>query len=307
MFNRDEWSVALRRAYGIRSEKIEGIWMFSLRKGLEMNIVGDFVSLPRKAFFEKASGVIRVDSDPGDLLLPSVALASAPNRALRPHSQARVCWERKVENETYRLTVKKPLRLLLKEDVHQKTRNLINKAVRAGVETELARDEGGLWIYYKMYVRTMVRIGAIPQSYRLFKEMWRAFGQGTVKVFLSRRGGKVVSGIVALQDGDRLHIWSNASRKAARAVSANMATYAAVLEYACEEPDINEVDFGNTKPGSSLAFFKSRFGASAVPIWTVASERIEESQVPAWPAKILSMLPVQCVSMIAHVLFRFIR
>lgn len=270
MFNRDAWSKIFERAYGYKSRKVKDIWLFKTKQGEEMNIVGDYLEFKK----DYPAGLLRFDENPKSK-------------------------EFYVAFETYRLKCNKPFEKLLMQDVHQKARNLIYKAEKAGVKSFLSDD---LKTYYKMYVHTMLRINAIPQSYVLFREMRKEFGKDFL-LFLSEYEGKIVSGIVALLDGKRLHVWSNGQSKSARKVSANMATYTEVLRYACERG--LEVDFGNTEPDSSLAFFKSRFGAKKVPIWTNAPKGSARNfKFITWP---LRLLPAFLVSIKMRFLFKYFR
>lgn len=279
MFNRDEWSKILKEAYGIRSEKISGVWLYETRSGMEMNFVGDYFEMPSADFFAKANAIIRVDSKPNT-------------------------WNSEGGLETYRLKCNKSFERILKEDIHQKSRNLIYKAEKNGVSTEIVNDEEALWQYYKMYVRSMCGIGAIPQSYELFSIARKELGKDFI-LFLSKWNGKYVSGIVALRNKDRLHIWSNGQSALARVTASNMKTYADVIKFACENN--LEVDFGNCEEGSSLAFFKSRFGAKKIPIWTVQKGQIRHGKRSTVPAKVLAFLPVAVVSIASRILFKYLR
>lgn len=287
MFNKIEWAEILKNAYGLRSERVNGILLFETRRGMEMNIVGDYVGMPEKSFFEKTVAELRVDENP-DTKIP-----------VQTQLQNLV---------TYRLNVNKNYETVLKGSIHQKSRNLIFKAERNGVETFISNNESEIWNYYEIYVKTMCRISAIPQSYDLFVEMKKAFKKDFI-LFLSKYKNKVVSGIIALHDKEkkRLHIWSNAQSLFAREVSANMATYAAVMKHACGDSEIHEIDFGNSQPGSSLAFFKERFGARKVPIWTVGAGQIGHKKNPVWPARLLRFLPVPVVSIVSRFLFKHLR
>lgn len=279
MFNRDEWSKILAGAYGIRSEKIRGVWLFETRAGMEMNFVGDYIEMPSDDFFAKADASIRTDSKPSQ-------------------------WNFEGGLETYRLKCDKSFDRVLKEDIHQKSRNLIYKAEKNGVVTEIADDEESLWEYYKMYVRSMCGIGAIPQSYELFSLARKEFGSDFI-LFLSKVRGKSVSGIVALKNKNRLHIWSNGQSRKARVLASNMGTYAAAIKFACEKG--LEVDFGNSEEGSSLAFFKSRFGAKKIPIWTAQKGQIRHGKRSRLPAKLMAFLPVPVLSMASSILFKYLR
>lgn len=306
MFNRDEWSEILKNSYGLRSEKIEGVWLFETRRGMEMNIVGDYIEMPSKRFFEKAKGEVRIDAKP-------VSGDAAQNF------------------ETYRLDVSSSYEKILREKIHQKSRNLINKAEKCGVKTRIANSEEELWDYYKMYVSSMLGIGAIPQSFVLFKEMRKAFGKDFM-LFISSvsndsKVGKDLAGIIALRNGKMLHIWSNGQFPKAKMYSANMGCYAAVIKFACEDPNIEELDFGNSEPESSLAFFKSRFGAKRIPVWsvstvaestefkkknnsslqTIQNGRFRHKKIMSIGVKLLGFLPVPVLSMASRILFKYLR
>ena len=288
MWSDTAWAKILKETYGWTSEKVEGVLLFHLKNGLEMNPLGDYVEAPKPAFFKKAKASLRVDSPmeevPGQIYVEQ-------------------------HLETYRLAVNEPFADLLKKRVHQKTRNLITKSQKMGVETKIMNDEESLKIYYKLYVPTMLKLGAIPQSFKLFESMWKHFGEGRMKIFISSKDGKVLSGILTLLDNKqkRLHIWSNAQSAAARPYSANMATYAAVLDYACKQKEIDEVDFGNTAAETSLAFFKSRFGAKKVPVWTVSPQPFKARKIPAWPVKALRFLPHFLLSPLMRLVFKTLR
>lgn len=268
MFNKKEWAKIFKNSYSYESKIAEGIWLFKTHRGYEMNIVGDYLELPKKI---PANAVLRFDENPKKSdFMPIFA--------------------------TYRLNCDKSYEKILKENVHQKTRNLIYKAEKNNVKNYVSED---LKTYYKMYARTMLRINAIPQSFVLFKEMKKEF-KDKMLLFLSEYNGEIVSGIICLLNGKRLHVWSNAQKNKARKVSANMGTYAEILKFACKNK--LEVDFGNTEPETSLAFFKSRFGAEKVPIYT--NENLSKNSFANnLVCKLLSVLPINAVSACSRVLF----
>jgi hypothetical protein len=285
MFNSPAWQKILKKVYGIHAEERHGILMFRTHRGLEMNIVGDYIGKTNQnQTLPTNTCTIRLDYNPN-----------------HPDFQAAF--------ETYRLATTQTFEELLKNSIHQKTRNMINKASKQNLQTRMEHSADALNDYYPIYVRTMLRIGAIPHSKKLFREV---LANLDAKIFLtshksSSHKDKTLAGILTLYDpkNHRLHIWSNGQSKAARPLSANMACYAAVLQHACENPRIDEVDFGNTEPNSSLAFFKSRFGAKQIPVWTNAKTNSQASS--KLPAKILSLLSVPCVSMASTLLFRYVR
>lgn len=291
MFNDPAWQKVLEKSYGFHSERLHDCLFFRTRRGLEMNPVGDYYPIHDEASFSGAipqEVFLRLDHPVSD-------------SAFRP------------QFVTHRLKTTGNFEELLYESIHQKTRNLILKAEKAGLETYMGCNEKMLRQFYPLYVRSLLSRNALPQSLVLFINLLNELGEEKLRLFLTFKDGKALSGILTLFDkkNRRLHIWANGQSKDAREFSANMETHAAVLRFACENPEVDEVDFGNSEKDSSLAFFKSRFGGEEVPIYSNEPDPSEYSLARRADKlglyTFLRLLPTPLLSPFFRFLFRFFR
>jgi len=166
---------------------------------------------------------------------------------------------------TFKLRVKgRDYEDILKKTVHQKHRNMVNRAEREGIQVfkrDLSRAH--LKAYYKLYVRTMLRLGRVPLPMKALTVLAELFPE-EAELYLAEYDGKFIGGLFVFVDGGRMHIWGNASSRKYNGV--NNALYAYAIRRACDLK-LNEVDFGSTAKDSSHHFFKKRWGGEEVPIY----------------------------------------
>ena len=283
MFNDAKWASVLEKTYGFQPRQEGPLLLFKTRRGLEMNPLGDYLSEDTLADFKTSTVLLRLD---------------------RPQKSP----DFKPQFVTYRLKTTHPYEEILQQKIHPEVRNKIAKAKRHDVDTQIHTDQASLKAFYPLYVRSLLKIGALPHPYGLFSHSLQEF-PGRFFIFLSTKETNVLAGIIALLDpkARRLHIWSNGQAKSARFCAANVACYAEVLRYAATNPNIDEVDFGNSAANSSLAFFKSRFGGEAIVIWS--NEKVENHQggLEKLAIKTLTLLPPSLVSLCSSLIFKNLR
>lgn len=161
----------------------------------------------------------------------------------------------------------------------------IAKAEKAGVTVRLAHSHDDLRRFYKLYLQTMRKHGALPRSFRQLSLARKHLGPDVFKLFVAELDDKIIAGGVFHAFGDTLELLYNASEPESVAQAPNFALYSAAMRWAIEA-GYRTFDFGGALEGSSLGEFKRRWGAEPVPIWlyeylTDASARGQREEPPA--------------------------
>ncbi len=155
-----------------------------------------------------------------------------------------------------RLRLDRPYEELWESTVDGDVRRSVRKAERSGVEV----TEGDVDAFYPHYRDAMYRLGS-PQFPRAFFEV------------LDEALGDVVTILTAQLDGDTIGaalvferrattIWLPATRRDRWEHRPTHALYATAIERACRDGR-SAVDFGRSRPGSSVHDFKTQFGGIA--------------------------------------------
>lgn len=196
---------------------------------------------------------------------------------------------------------------ILKNTVHQKHRNMVNRAEREGIHVfSVDLTKKHLKAYYKLYVKNMLRLGRLPLPYSAFHHLSKLFG-GETELYLAEYDGKFIGGLLVFVYNGRMHIWGNASDIKYGNLGVNNALYGFAISKACELK-LSEVDFGSTLAGSSHHFFKKRWGGAEMPIFYRGDDL--EAGKSGVLLKVLVMIlkvkPICGVSLISKVLHKVI-
>lgn len=182
-----------------------------------------------------------------------------------------------IKNETssyFVLDTKTDFATLLGSIVSQKTRNMVNKSDRSNLTLSQELSEKNLSEYYNLYLLTMKRLNRLPLPYIFINELVKIFPDKT-RGFFCFHEGIMLAGILAFVTGKKMYIWGNASNREATALAANYAAYASAIRYACDNQNIELVNFGNSEKNSGHAFFKKRWGCSEKKLYLISSFRYE--------------------------------
>ncbi len=168
---------------------------------------------------------------------------------------------------TFKLHVRdKTYEDILKNTVHQKHRNMVNRAEREGIQVfKRDLDKENLKAYYRLYVKTMLRLGRVPLPLSAFGHLVELMGE-KMELYLAEYDGKFIGGLLVFVYNGRMHIWGNASDIRFGNFGVNNALYAFAMKRACEL-GLSEVDLGSTLKDSSHHFFKKRWGGEEMPIY----------------------------------------
>lgn len=151
---------------------------------------------------------------------------------------------------------------------NKKVRNSIRKSLRSGVVVEEC-DKSFISEYYKIYLETMKRLGVLPHSYKLFKNIINYF-KDKVEIYSAKIDNSCIAGLIVFILNSRMYIWGNASRGVYLRYAPNNALYYYAIKRACEL-GVKYVDFGSTPLSSGHYMFKERWGGEPRQIYLSTS------------------------------------
>ena len=140
------------------------------------------------------------------------------------------------------------------------------KAEQAPLRVREATGRADVLRFYRLYLATMQRHGAVPHSpveFLLAREALAA--SGSYRLLIAEADGAMVAGAVFLVHAGTMELLYNASDDRARDLRANHALYWAAIRSAIAV-GLPAFDFGSAAAGSSLAGFKAQWGAVEVPV-----------------------------------------
>jgi len=166
-------------------------------------------------------------------------------------------------------------------------RTAVRKAERAGVEVEVDRSGQALGVFFKLYEKSIQRWAAMQHEPvvltrwrtiratppRMLAAVSRQFGKGC-EIWVARANGAPVAAIVVLRSGSNAKYWRGAmDKELATPVRANEYLHSLAIEAACRD-GCRWYEMGRTRPGSSLAAFKEKLGATLQSGYTLRTERL---------------------------------
>jgi hypothetical protein len=166
-------------------------------------------------------------------------------------------------------------------------RTAVRKAERSGVEVEVDRTGQAAGVFFGLYEKSIQRWAAMQHEPvvltrwrtiratppRMLAAVARCFGKGC-EIWVARTRGMPVAAIVVLRSGVNVKYWRGAmDKELATPVRANEYLHALAIEDACRD-GYRIYEMGQSRPGSPLAAFKEKLGATLEPGYTLRSERL---------------------------------
>jgi hypothetical protein len=166
-------------------------------------------------------------------------------------------------------------------------RTAVRKAERAGVEVEVDRSGQALQVFFDLYEKSIRRWSAMQHepvaltrwrtmrvtSPRMLRAVAGHFGQGC-EIWVARVQGTPIATIVVLRSGPNAKYWRGAmDKELATPVRANEYLHSLAIEAACRD-GCRWYEMGQTRPGSPLAAFKEKLGATPQPGYTLRAEHL---------------------------------
>lgn len=160
----------------------------------------------------------------------------------------------------------------------------IARAERDGVVVREAESDADVRSFYRLYLRTMRRHGALPRAYAQFRLERRELGD-ECRILLAAHGGRDLAAVIFHRFGPTFEALYGGTDERVRGVHASQALYWHAIRWAIEH-GCRRLDMGGALPGSSLAAFKSRFTAAPVEIrrYTYVPGRPAPESPPGMPA-----------------------
>jgi hypothetical protein len=156
---------------------------------------------------------------------------------------------------------------------HATVKRAVNKANRLGIQVRPAETERELWAWYKLYLDTMRRLAALPQSYEFFRIAWdRLHGRGFMQLLLAEHQesgatkANLLGGLVLLKFGRTVHYAYGGWSWANQALRPNDALHWRVIQDACTD-GFQRYDLGGGSEKQGLAQYKIKWGAKPEGIY----------------------------------------
>jgi serine/alanine adding enzyme len=155
---------------------------------------------------------------------------------------------------------------------HASIKRAVNKATRLGVQVRLAETERELWDWYRLYLETMRRLTALPQSYQFFKTAWkRLHRQGLMQLLIAEHcqglHSKLIGGLVLLTFGQTIYYAYGGWSWEDQSLRPNDALHWEAIQYACRK-GFSRYDLGAGSMKQGLAEYKAKWGAQPEPIYS---------------------------------------
>ena len=163
------------------------------------------------------------------------------------------------------------------ERFDRKTRNQIRKAERSGVDVSLASTPDEWQRFATLYHRKASEWGWPGYPAKVFA-LLADRTPPQVRLWLARKGGELLSGLVVLSWGLNAIPWASAMEGGTGSLCPNHALYRAAVDEACRE-ERRWFNFGSSRGLPRLHLFKESFGARRVDYHYYRWE-------PAWKSRL---------------------
>ena len=203
------------------------------------------------------------------------------------------------------LETDKDYREIFQKKFHKKTRNMVRKAEKEGVVVK-AEPMEDLDDFYRLYLQTMRKLGAIPLPKSFFIQVKERLGEYGRMVTATYQG-RPIGYLLVFFWRKTAWVWANATDEEYLSLGVNYALWAKAIQLVCQDKKIVEFDFGSSKKGSSQEFFKLRWGPKPKPIYCISSKPdvIQERQEKLGRlASFLKHLPLPVYQYIGELAYR---
>lgn len=156
---------------------------------------------------------------------------------------------------TYRLPIGTDTERIRKTAFDAELRRKIRRAEEAGLR---ANESNDLDAFYRLYLRTMQRLGSPQFPKKFFEALFEAFGSSCRLWVVTDE--EPIAGVLSLIHNGTCFLLVNGSDPDRFGEFPNHLLYASFIEELAEE-HISVIDFGRSEPGSGVAHFKEEYGA----------------------------------------------
>lgn len=313
-YQREPWLSTIARVYGLefraatlrdRAGELAAACLFARSR----NPFGRrWTSLP----CADAAPPLAVDEEARNRLLVSIAGSEFARGLLEVRGYAAPePWKTANCFADWRLDLDRPLNAI-QRSMAQNFRRQLNRGHERQFTIEADRTLNGLRRFYRLMLETRRRLGVPAQPWRFFRTVFDAMrASGNLEVWMISQGGRTVSAMVLLKDGDALHYkWS--ARSEPTPTGASHRLVAAVLERYAQQyryMGLGRTDVRNV----GLNRFKKEMGAKSYPLpysflpripAQVSAEVLDESR--QWISRVWRRLPLPLTQLLGSVLYRYL-
>ena len=269
IYHTSEWSNLLKETYGYK--------MFWLSEGealLPLALVNSFIfgnrllSLP---FSDYGGPCAQITENVQVLLSRSDRLAQelgvdfleirAPDKRYFDTFTA-LGFLRRDDYYTFILPLQRKLEELWK-GIGDKNRNMVRRAERSNVKVVPAQSEADLRVFYKLYLKTMKKLGSPPEPYKFFSRLWDIFYPDNLLLPMAVYHEKcIAAGIFFLHNGCIHHAYGCSLREYLT-LSPNDLIQWHIIHWG-HEKGWEYLDFGRTRKSAGTWLFKKRWGGEPV-------------------------------------------
>jgi len=156
-------------------------------------------------------------------------------------------------------------------------------------------------LFYKVYIKRMRKIAAIPMPKSFFNELENSQGVFFSKVLDPLNNCRSVS--ISIMIKDTLHIiWAASDNKD----SSNLFMYRELVNFCCDQKGINYLNIGRATNDSSQYKFKKRIGGLEFPIIENKNYKpfLNRSNLPKNIARLYQISPCFLIELLSRIIYR---
>lgn len=264
-----EWSTLLMESYGYKVFRLsDGETLFPLALVNSFIFGNRLLSLPFSDYGGPCANVI---DDVRTLLSQSDGLAQelrvdfleirAPDKRYFDDFTA-LGFLRRDDYFTFILPLQEKLEELWK-GIGDKNRNMVRKAERNSVQVVNGESQADLRIFYKLYLKTMKKLGSPPEPYEFFSRLWDVFYPENLLLPMAVYQGKYIAAGIFFLHNRSIHHAYGCSLREYLALSPNDLIQWHIIQWG-HENGWEYLDFGRTRKDAGNWLFKKRWGGEPV-------------------------------------------
>lgn len=147
--------------------------------------------------------------------------------------------------------------------IGDKNRNMVRKAEKSGVQVIEAKSKADLENFYRLYLKTMKKLGSPPQPFKFFERMWDLFYPQSLLMPLAKYEEiYIAGGLFFLHSGIIHHAYSCSLEEYLRLAPNDLIQWH-IIEWG-NKNGFGCLDFGRSREDAGNVLFKKRWGGDLV-------------------------------------------
>ncbi|MCH7604803.1 GNAT family N-acetyltransferase [Patescibacteria group bacterium] len=150
------------------------------------------------------------------------------------------------------------------QNIGGKNRNMVRNAQKSNVKIVHAKEGSDVKIFYRLYLKTMKRLGSPPQPLLFFETMWNLFYPGHLLISMAKVNNTYVASDLFFLYKDRIHYAYGCSvSKDITATGLHNLLLWDIIEWG-NKHGFQYLDLGRTREGQGTMLFKKRWGGEQI-------------------------------------------